>query len=280
MDTVFFWVSKLAWPLVKPETLLILLATSGLACFWAGARKRAGLIFTMVVGSMVAVAVLPWGHWLLSPLEHRFTANPELPEQVDGIIVLAGPEDSYRSALWQQIELGDGAERLIYFMTLMRDYPDARHVFSGGTGSLSRQAYKSADVARKMLAGQGWDVDRILFESESRNTYENARASRDLVAPEPGDAWVLITTARHMPRAVGVFERLGWPVIPFPVDHCSFPPDHEEGGPGLGWDFASHLNALQNGIREWVGLAAYYATGKTSALLPPAPGNAVKAAAQ
>ena len=146
-------------------------------------------------------------------------------------------------------------------------YPDASHVFTGGTGSLSHQEHKAADLARRMFGELGFDVEKILFERESKNTYENGVNSYNLVEPKHGDNWILITTAWHMPRAVGIFENLGWEVIPFPVDH---------GTDSIGddnfiftLDFIGNMNELQTGIKEWVGLAAYYYTGKTSSLFPP-----------
>ncbi|HCY86488.1 MAG TPA: YdcF family protein [Desulfobacteraceae bacterium] len=273
MDTVFFWISKLAWLLIRPDTLLLLAVAAGVICLYAGARRRAGAIFTLVFFCMLIITVVPVGNWLLSPLENRFPTNPELPETVDGIIVLAGPENGYKSALWDQAEIGEAAERLFYFLKLMKDYPDARFVFTGGSGSLTGQVYKSADVAKRLFDELGIDTTRITFEPDSRNTYENGFYTRKLVKPEPGENWILITTAWHMARSVGIFENLGWQVIPFPVDHRTKPAESNASGFNLTWDFLDNLDGLQTGIKEWVGLGAYYLTGKTSALFPPAGGG-------
>ncbi len=148
----------------------------------------------------------------------------------------------------------------------MGQYPDAVHLFTGGTGSLTRQEYKSTDVVRQLFRDLGLDASKIIFESDSRNTYENGKYSRELINPKAGEIWVLITTAWHMPRAVGVFEKQGWSVIPFPVDHYTLP----ENGFDLNLNFFGNLGDLKTAVREWVGLAAYYATGKTSAFFPGA----------
>ncbi|MCG8635129.1 MAG: YdcF family protein [Desulfobacterales bacterium] len=267
MDTVFFWASKLVWLVVRPDFLLVFFTLAGVFCLFAGAVKRAKLILSAVVLFMVAVTVLPMGQWLLSPLENRFPTNPELPENVDGIIVLAGAENAYRSAVWDQVELWDHSERLYYFMKFMRIYPDAAYLFAGDSGTLYRQEYKAADLARKMFGELGFDADKILFERESKNTYENGVNAYNLVKPEPDEKWILITTAWHMPRAVGVFENLGWDVIPFPVDHGTDITGDDRFF--LTWEFTGNMKGLQTGIKEWVGLTAYYLTGRTSVLFPP-----------
>ncbi len=264
MDTFFFWISKLVWMVIKPDFLLVLFLFVGLICLYAGALKKAKLILGLVVIAMLTITVVPIGKWLLSPLENRFPTNPELPEKVDGIIVLAGAEDNYRSALWKQVELGRGVERLYYFMKFMHEYPDAIHVFTGGTGSIVHPEYKSADQARKIFRGLGFDVDKILFERESKNTYENGVNSYKMVKPKPGEKWILITTAWHMPRSVGIFRKLGWPVIPYPVDHWTEPGSFFE----IDLDLAGHLRNFKIGAKEWVGLLSYYISGKTSALFP------------
>lgn len=180
------------------------------------------------------------------------------------MIVLSGSELGPRSHIWSQTELGEGSERNWYFQKFIRDYPQARHVFTGGSGSMLDQEFKGATVARNMLAEQGIDVSTVLFEAESRNTYENAKFSQALVKPQQGQNWLLITSAFHMPRSVGIFRQLDWQVTPFPVDHRSEPgrllkPDA---------DFAEHLKQLNVAVREWLGLTAYYFSGKTSDFLP------------
>ncbi len=251
---------------IKPDFLLVLFTLIGLICLYAGALKKAKVILSIVVLFMLAITVLPMGEWLLSPLENRFPTSPQLPEKVDGIIVLGGAENSTLSAFWKQVELTENSERLYYFMEFMHAYPEATYLFSGGSGDIFPQGYKPADLMRQMFGGLKFDVDTILFESESRNTYENGVNSYKMVKPKPGEKWVLITTAWHMPRSVGIFENLGWDVIPFPVDHAT---GFAENNFVLTWNFIGNLNELQTGIKEWAGLFAYYLTGKTSALFPP-----------
>jgi len=264
MNSLFFWISKLAWLLVSPGSLLLIFVLLIFIFLLLGKHKIAKVLSATLSGLLLIIAFFPVGEWLLFPLESRFQTNPVLPEKIDGIIVLSGAEAPYLSTLWQQVELWDAAERDLAFMSLARQHPEAKLIFTGGTGSLTKQEYKAADVAKNLFAQQGFDTNRITFEKDSRNTYENARNSYKLALPEQNSHWVLITTAWHMPRSVGIFCKLKWPVIPYPVDHqtakghlfrVSFEP--------LG-----HLVSLQTAIKEWLGLLAYRVSGKTTALFP------------
>ena len=264
MDTFFFWLSKLAWLLIAPDSLLLILILSSFVLLCLGKHRIARTLLGASCIALVLIAVFPLHNLLLYPLERRFETNPALPAQIDGIIVLSGAEEPFLSSLWNQVELNPAAERNLAFLALARQYPKARLVFTGGTGSLSRQEYKAADVARTLFEQQGLDLNRVTFESESRNTFENALFTRKMVQPKKGEKWLLITTAWHMPRAVGAFCKQQWAVIAYPVDHAT-EPGHLF---SVHLSLAEHLRGLNISIREWVGLFAYYLTDKTTALLP------------
>lgn len=264
MDSLFFWLSKLVWLVIAPDSLLLLLALFTWLMWRRGAVHVAQASFNLLVVTLLLLALFPVGEWLLYPLENRFPHNPQLPQKIDGIMVLGGPESVTRSAAWNQVELKDSAERFLAGMALARRYPEAKLVFTSGTGSMRYQQYKGADIGKQLFEEQGVDLSRILLERNSRNTYENALFSKALVKPRPGENWLLVTTASHMPRSVGIFCQAGWPMIPYPVDH------HTWRGNLFRIDFglARHLNELALGVNEWVGLVAYRSTGKTTALLP------------
>ena len=264
MDSLFFWLSKLTWLVIAPDSLLLLLGLFSWVMWRRGALRVAKASLNLLLVTLLLVALLPVGEWLLYPLENRFPANPQLPHKIDGIMVLGGPESITRSAVWNQVELGDSAERLLAGMALARRHPEAKLVFTSGSGSILYQRYKGADVGKKLFEEQGMDSSRILLERKSRNTYENAAFSKALVKPRSGEIWVLVTTASHMPRSVGIFCQADWPMIPYPVDH------HTWRGNLLRLDYGlvGHLNELGLAMYEWVGLVAYKLTGKTTALLP------------
>lgn len=264
MDTLFFYISKLIWLLVSPDSLFLILVIFSLILLYVGKQQLAKIVLTLTIGLLLIIAFFPVGEWLLYPLESRFQTNPTLPNKIDGIIVLSGAEDTERSILWDQVELGGAAERDLMFISLARQYPKAKLIFTGGIGSLTQQEYKGADVAKKLFQQQGLDTNKIIFERESRNTYENVIFSKKIIKPIQNKNWILITTSWHMPRSVGIFCKVGWPVIPYPVDHQT-KKDHLY---RVDFNLAKNLKVLKTGIKEWMGLFAYYLAGKTTSVLP------------
>lgn len=262
--SLFFWLSKLIWMVIRPDFLLVAFAVMGMLFWFSGAVKKAKWLLSCVVLAMTTITVFPLGTLLLAPLEHRFPTNPALPEKVDGIIMLGGAENNPLTQMWHQPEINDAADRYIGFIRLVRAYPNAVHLFAGGSGNPMHQEWSDAKTARQVFMNMGLDTSTMVFENRSRNTYENGLFAKALVHPDPGRAWVLVTTASHMPRSVGVFNRIGWPVIPYPVDHYTRP--DRKVRPGL--NFSGNLERLVTAATEWTGLAAYYITDKTDTLFP------------
>ncbi len=90
-----------------------------------------------------------------------------------------------------------------------------------------------------------------------------------MVQPKPDETWVLVTTALHMPRAMGIARRLDWQILPWPTDYRT-PGDNAS--PAWRFSFGSNLSDLDEAAHEWLGLVAYYLVGKTDTLFP-APAN-------
>lgn len=263
---MLFVLSKVFWIVAAPVNLALIILMLGLLALWVN-RIRAGRFLTSVGGvALVLLAVLPFGPWLAQPLENRFPQFVAGTAPVDGIIVLGGSTNPKMTELRGQISVNGSAERLIVFADLARIYPDAKLVFTGGSGSLSPGALSEADVAQKILIIMGTDMGRIRFEREARNTFESGRKAKALALPNPSENWLLVTSALHMPRAMGVFRKAGWPVTAYPVDYRT-------GGAGglrlrLRFNLAGNGNSTQTVIREWVGLAAYKALGRTDDWFP------------
>ncbi|TIU18533.1 MAG: YdcF family protein, partial [Mesorhizobium sp.] len=76
-----------------------------------------------------------------------------------------------------------------------------------------------AETAPRLFAALGVTADRLILENRSRNTYENAVFTRELVTPKPGETWLLVTSAFHMPRAKALFDKAGFATVPWPVDY-------------------------------------------------------------
>ena len=266
MESLFFIASKLIWAVISPDSLIVILGVTAWISLLLGWQKLSRRLLSFCALLLVTIGFLPVGEWLISPLENRFTANTALPTEVDGIIVLSGAISLYNSYAWNQVELGSGADRLTNFVYLANLYPTAQLVFTGGTGSVSEQEFKAADFAKYLFDQLGMTDRAIIYERESRNTYENAVNSKELLAPGAEENWILVTSAFHMPRSVGIFCQVEWPVIPYPVDHYSKKGDLYR----VDFNFAGNLNILGTAIREWVGLSAYRVTGRTSQFLPGA----------
>jgi uncharacterized SAM-binding protein YcdF (DUF218 family) len=147
---------------------------------------------------------------------------------------------------------------------LARRYPDARIVFTGGNANLLANDAKEGDYAGEVLEGLGVAKSRLTIERQSRNTVENAEFSKALVKPKLGERWLLITSAYHMPRSVGLFRKAGFAVEPYPVDW-------RVGRLGDLFVVNMAMDGLSRtdiAVREWLGLVAYRLNGKTDTLFP------------
>lgn len=263
---MFFLISKLFIPLETPSDLLLLILLVGLLGLWSARFRRAGTaMIAFSALSFLVITLVPVSAWMTAPLEDRFPRPRTLPDHVDGIIVLGGAINPVTTARRGIPSLNSAAERMTEFVRLAKKYPRARLLFSGGSGLLSPDlsAFTEADAARLFFQQQGLDTARILFESKSRNTYENVIFSKGLVEPSPGQTWLLICSARDAPRSIGIFRKAGWPVMAVPVAYKADGPHSVI--------LADNLRDLDDSTHEWLGLVVYYLNGKTDALFP-APG--------
>ena len=262
---MFFVLSKVFWALAEPANLFLLVLATGIVLLWSRWHRAARLILSVAVASAAIIAVVPIGPWMISKLEDRFPAPDVLPSHVDGIVVLGGVINPVNSAARGQTAVGGSAERLIVGAALARRYPDAKVVYTAGSGQLFDQTLKEAHYADHLFAEMGLPVGRVLYEDQSRNTFENAMFSKRIVTPETGETWLLVTSASHMPRAVGCFRKADWPVVPHPVDYST------HGAVSL-WSLRFHVvggfGQLAYGLREWIGLLAYRLTGRIDDVFP------------
>ena len=262
MDTVFFFASKVFWALARPESLILLLIAVGLLCLVRG-RARAGRRLISVGFLMfLLIGVFPVHYLALRPLEARFPALPSV-DAVAGVIVLGGGETPEESAVWNVPQVTEAGDRFLMALALAHQYPEAKVLFTGGSGKLRGSAMPEAHVARDLLLGAGLNPERLLLEDRSRNTAENAELSL-AIRPEGEGAWLLVTSAFHMPRAVGSFCQAGWTeIVPWPTDFRT-----SRIAPVIRWDLAGHLDDVTTAMKEWLGLVAYRMTGRTHALFP------------
>lgn len=263
MDSLFFLASKIIWAVISPDSLLVILGVGAWLSLLLGLKQVSRNLLALLALLLLLIGSAPVGEWLIAPLETRFRANAALPARVDGVIVLGGAVEPQLSDAWGQTELESSADRLTAFSYLAGLYPQAQLVYTGGSASVSEQAFKEADYVGFLLTQMGLGQAAIVYESASRNTAENASNSKPLVNPQPGQNWILVTSAYHMPRAVGVFCQQQWPVHAYPVDHYSQPANLWR----LKFNFAENLGLLRTAMREWAGLIAYRFSGRTDRLL-------------
>ncbi len=269
---MLYALSKAFWLVAQPGNLLTLLLVLGAVLLFTRWRPAGRVLVGLIALAMLVIAVFPVGNWLLAPLENRFPELKTMPAHVDGIIMLGGAENTRLTAERGQPSVNEQAERFFAFADLARRYPDAKLVFAGGGPVLEGGAFREADAAREVLQWMGMDTRGVIFERESRNTFENVVNAKALAHPGPGETWILITSAFHMPRAVGLFRGQGWPVIPYPVDYQSgIGPDD----PVFNLDLPRNLGLMSLAIKEWIGMFANRWLGHSASYFPgPVPESA------
>lgn len=252
------------WSLLSPSQLLPGAVILG-AVLLALGRIRLGRLLCIAGGTgIVLFGLLPLSHYLAIPLEARF-ARPDLPPQIAGIVLLEGAERPVATEMHGEPQLNFRAARYTTTLRLAARYPGARVVFTGGpavdpeTGRLGQTG-----VARELFATLGVDPARVSFEERSSDTCESASNTHALVQPEPGETWVVVTSAMHVPRTVACFRAVGWNVVAQPADYQVVP-----GGWNLGsFRIADNLALFDAALHEWVGLLYYRVTGRTDEVFP------------
>lgn len=262
---MFFLLSKVLAFFTLPSNLLIAVGLAGLVLLCTRFRRLASwLIVTSLV--LIALAGLsPLGNALLLPLEQRFPPWDAARGAPDGIVVLGGAISPSISAARGAVALGQAAERITTTAVLARRYPKARIVYCGGSNSLIFDQEPEAGFAVRQLEDLGVAHERITAEEQSRNTIENAVFARQLANPRPGERWLLVTSAYHMPRAMAAFRAVGFAVEAYPVDwRTRGPIDLVRPAPSLG----EGLDRVDRAVHEWVGLLIYRLTGRSAELFP------------
>jgi uncharacterized SAM-binding protein YcdF (DUF218 family) len=252
------------WSAFSPSQVLVYLAILGALLLVAG-RARLGRVLCVLGGAgLLLFGLLPLSHYLIAPLEERYP-QPRLPAQVTGIVLLAGSEQPAASESRGEPQLNEHGSRYATTLRLALRYPQARVVFSGGalrdpvTGRPGQTA-----LARDLLPSLGLEPARLTFDVQSDDTCESAVNARALVGPAPGDTWVLVTSAVHMPRTMACFQAAGWNVIPQPADYQGLVTVWGAGSYGV----ADNLASLDIALHEWIGLAYYRLSGRTRVLFP------------
>lgn len=221
---------------------------------WAGPTVGAALALLLVLGWE------PLPDRLLRQLESRY---PAVPEGTDlkpfaGLIVLGGALEA--AYIWQghdQPALNEAAERMTAALPLMQQNGHLKLLFTGGEGELLASSTSEADRAGRFFRAMGLPAQRLMLESRSRNTHENAVLSATLPGVDPTQPWLLVTSAWHMPRAMASFRHAGWKVTAYPVDFRS-----GVATPWTQYSLATGVHKWQVALHEMLGLLSYRLAGR------------------
>jgi uncharacterized SAM-binding protein YcdF (DUF218 family) len=263
---VFFVLSKLINAVLLPSNFVMLLGVLGIFALilrW----RRLGLSLMVLSALMTAVGgVSPLGSIVLSTLEDRFPI-PQVSEPPAGIIVLGGTTNIHISSARGVTAFNEAGERLTETAALAHRFPTARVFLSGGIGHLiaPNTMMTESSITRDLLVRLAVPAERISMEQNSRTTYENAVESLKAIKPKPGEKWLLVTSASHMPRAIACFRAVGFDITPYPVDfRTRGPMDFGD----IQRSVADSFELLDAAAHEWVGLITYRLAGQTNEIFP------------
>ncbi|WP_248306015.1 YdcF family protein [Devosia sp. MC1541] len=240
---------------------MILLVAAMIGTFFRKRRMAISFIASAIVFTLLA-GFSNFGAVLIAPLENRFE-RAVLPDGLDTILVLGGSTYGRISAARGVTELNSAGDRFMEAVTLAQRFPQAKIVFSGGSGLLVPEIETEAESAERLFVQLGIDRSRLVLEGRSRNTAENAAFTANVLKDSRNIA--LVTSAFHMPRSVGLFRAQGVEVFAWPTDYQGS--GNERFGLNLD-DPALNLEVLTVAMREWIGLVAYKLTGRIGDILP------------
>jgi len=261
---MFFAASKVFAFLTAPSNFLALLIVAGAVLLVTRRRRLGAWLLGAGLVLLVVAGLSPLGVVLTRVLEERFPPWDASRGAPTGFIILGGTVQPAISIARGTPALDDSAERLTVVPALARRFPTARFIFSGGSAALFGGPAE-ADVALDLFESFGVPRERVAVDANSRNTEENALFSKALAMPRPGDRWVVVTSSLHMPRAIGAFRAAGFDVEAYPVDwHTGAASDAF----GLFPTVAAGLGTMDRVAHEYVGLLAYWLSGRSSELFP------------
>lgn len=262
---MFYYVSKIAWFFLTPSNALVVLALAGFALQWLRFARVGSRLAGAAAAALLVAGLSPLGNALILPLEARFPAFVDDGTPVAGIVVIGGTFDTEATNAHGQMALNETGERLIALADLARRYPAAKVIYAGGGSEFSTDTTPEATLVENTIGELGLAPERVIYERRSLNTFQNAVYAKELAKPKPGERWLVVTSAFHMPRTMGVFRKVGFAVVPYPVDYRT------AGTASLFRPFGfvgEGLRRTDIAAKEWIGLAVYCLSGRTEAFFP------------
>jgi uncharacterized SAM-binding protein YcdF (DUF218 family) len=262
---MFVYLSKLLPIFVYPLGLGCLLLLSGLLLYRRPRLQKAALILALLVLWAGGNRFMALG--LARSLEWRYLPPPDLPK-AEAIVVLGGGTNSQEPPR-PIVEVNGAGDRVIYAAYLYRQGSAPYLLLSGGNIDwLGEHTGTPAEDMARLLELMDVPASAMWLQPDSRNTYEDAVFSKKILDEKGIHRIVLVTSALHMPRAVGLFEHQGLEVIPAPTDfnvtqkdwqnllHAGFAARLISLLPGAG-----NLNMTSNALKEYFGLWIYHLQG-------------------
>lgn len=254
------YLSKATALLWQPLTWVAVLLVAGIVLLFLRSERSRSRGRRLCVAAAALLLVLGWQplpESLVRILEDTHPVPDADLSRFTGMVVLGGVFGGDDGRVHGQVALGCAGERVVLPVPLMNQYPKMQLLFTGGSAALFGNRRAEAEMAKTYFERMGTDMSRTLFEGRSRNTYENAMFSRDVPGVNPKAAWLLVTSASHMPRALATFQKAGWNVTPYPVDFYS---QHET--EWLSYSLFGGIEAWQLALREYLGLVVYKIAGR------------------
>ena len=257
-----FLMAKIFWFLFNPLNVFLFITSFTFIAFLFRLRIiKFIFLFTWTL-LLLFIFIFPTGNYLIHILEKKYNQDTNLSnfEKIDGLLILGGSTDPYLSHIYNQIIFMGSAERLFESTRIIKQFPNAKVIFSGGSNKLINNNYTESDNAKQFFNEMDISQNKIIYENKSRNTFENIFLSKQISNYKKGEVWIVISSAYHLNRAILVAEKLDWKLLPYATDFqqpkkINFFPN---------FNLFSNLAAIQLASHEWVGLIAYYLMGRIS----------------
>lgn len=149
--------------------------------------------------------------WEIQPIHDKNIKSYDAGIVLGGII-------SYEDEL-DRIQFYRSSDRLFQAVNLYKKGKIKKIIFAGGSGSLTLTGLKEAPLVTKYLSELGIPTEDILYESQSRNTHENAKYIKGII--KENEKYLLITSAYHMRRSLACFDKAGIKTFPYSTDQYS-----------------------------------------------------------
>ena len=254
-----FYLSKILNIFINPLYILSLVILIQLFIIFFLQSKKLVIFFSkLFLILFLFFGYNPLSNFLLSKIEDYIQPSKYPFQQLTGVIVLGGSFNSgLESKERNEVSLNSSAERLTKALEIYKKNPRLIILFSGFSGELKPQGWSESDMAKKFFLDQGVRFENLIFENQSRNTFENIKYSKDIIANYKG-TWGLITSASHMPRSFFTFKKQGLILEPINVDY-------KTGVSRMFWinfDISSGLSNWSIILHELISISYYKFTNK------------------